>query len=121
MEAFLIVLANLAPLAPMAFLAAGMTYWLRSSRWAWIAAGIIALCVPGIVLTWFLRDAGFHAFGGSCAPGKARGFMEAMQLVFAAQILAGIVGSMILGGVADVLIDSAKGQIRVAVTETPEA
>lgn len=94
------ILLNLLPLAPMVILAGATLYWLRASRWAWIAAGLIGLCAPGIVLTWLLRDAGFHAFGGSCAPGKARGFMEAMQLVVMAQILAAIAGSAILGGMA---------------------
>jgi hypothetical protein len=94
------ILLNLLPLAPMIILAGVTLYWLRASRWAWTAAGLIGLCAPGIVLTWLLRDAGFHAFGGSCAHGKARGFMEAMQLVFLAQMIAGIAGSVIMGAVA---------------------
>jgi hypothetical protein len=84
----------------MALLAGGAFWWLRASRWAWVGAGLVALCVPGIVLTWYLRSVGFDAYGGVCSPDKARGFMEAMQFVFMAQVLAGIIGSAILGGLA---------------------
>ena len=92
-------LANVGPLAPIIFLAAGTAIWLRASRTAWIAAGLIAVMAPGVVLTWYLRDAGFHAYGGVCG-GKVRGFMEAMQHVFLAQVLSGIVGAAILGSFA---------------------
>jgi len=94
------LLLNLAPLAPMALLAGGAFWLLRTSRWAWIAVGLVALCVPGIVLTWYLRNVGFEAFGGVCTEFQARPFMQWMQLVFLAQVITGLVGSAILGGLA---------------------
>ena len=100
MEAFLYLLANLAPLAPMALVAGAMIYWLRSSRGVWIATGLIALCVPGIILTWFVRGIGFNAFGETCSAGQAREFMETMQLVFLAQVIAGFAGVGLLGSLA---------------------
>ena len=94
------LLLNLAPLAPMALLAGGAFWLVRSSRLAWIAAGLVALCVPGIVLTWYLRNVGFEALGGVCTQAQARPFMEWMQLLFLAQVIAGFVGSAILGVIA---------------------
>ncbi len=93
------VLLNLAPFVPLLLLAGVSAYWLRTSRTAWIAAGLIAVCVPGVILTWFLRDMGYHAYGDRCV-GEARAFMEAMQLVFLLQAATGFAGSLLLGAVA---------------------
>ena len=94
------ILLNLAPYAPLFLLTAILVWWLRALRDAWIAAVLIAVCVPGIILTWYLRDVGFNAFGASCSPDMARGFMEMMQFVFVLQSISGFIGSIWLGAVA---------------------
>ncbi len=84
----------------MLLIAGVVLYWLGTSRLAWAAIGLVLLSVPGVFLTLYLRDVGFHAFGGACTPDKARGFMEAMQWVFLLQSAAGVVGCAILAGLA---------------------
>lgn len=93
---FLYFLLNAAPFAPMMLGAGIAVYWLRSSRWACLGAGLVGVCAPGFFLTLYLRDVGFHAFGGICTAGQARGFMEAMQWVFLAQGITGVIGAAIL-------------------------
>jgi hypothetical protein len=97
---FVDYLVGYAPFAPAVIMAAVLTSWLRSSRMAWVGAALIVASVPGFFLAMYLRGAGFEAFGGACTPDKARGFMEAMQWVFLAQVVAGIAGGGILSGLA---------------------
>lgn len=93
-------LVGYSPLLPTVILAAVLTYWLRASHWAWVGAGLVIASVPGFFLAMYVRGIGFDAFGGACTLDKARGFMETMQLVFLAQVVAGVAGGAILSGLA---------------------
>lgn len=93
-------LIGYAPFAPMTIIALVLTYWLRVSRGVWVGFCLVIACVPGFFLALYLRKLGFDAYGGVCSEDSARGFMEAMQLVFLAQGVAGVAGSIHLGVLA---------------------
>ncbi len=95
----LISLANVAPVAAIMLLIAGTVRWLRPSPLAWIGAGMAALAVPGVVLTWLISGALFEASGGVCR-GETREIMENYQYVYLAQAIFGVLGSAVLGGLA---------------------
>ena len=94
------ILLNLVPFAPLFFITAALTYWLKKSRKAWLAAAIVSIGVPGCVLTWYLRKLAFSALGGDCTLANAQALMNAMQIVFVMQAIATIVGSVFLAAIA---------------------
>lgn len=93
-------LINYGPFVTTTLIACGLLYLLRAIRLAWLGAVLVALGSPGFFIAMKLRDVGFRAYGAECTMQKARGFMEDMQWVFAAQSLAVLVGSTILLGLA---------------------